>query len=73
MYNVYILYVYMDFSGQYLAAAFGSTVKVWQAKSWSDVAEYDGAHTAAVTAVGWGSDASFLISASLDKTLKVWA
>jgi WD40 repeat protein len=46
---------------------------VWQAKSWSDVAEYDGAHTAAVTAVGWGSDASFLISASLDKTLKVWA
>ena len=61
-----------DFSGQYLAAAFGNTVKVWQAKSWNDVAAYDAAHTDQVTSVGWGKDASFLISTSLDKTLKVW-
>ena len=62
-----------DMSGQYLAAAFGNAVKVWQAKTWADVAAYDTAHTDVVTSVAWGQDAKFLISASLDNTLQVWA
>ena len=62
-----------DYSGQYLAAALGPTVKVWQAKTWDDVADFDAAHKAATTSVAWGMDAAFIVSASLDKTLKVWA
>jgi pre-mRNA-processing factor 19 len=61
-----------DFSGQYLLGAFGNCVRVWQAKSWNDIASFD-AHTSATTSVAWGLDASFFISASLDNTLKVWA
>ena len=62
-----------DFSGQYLVGAFGNTVRVWQAKTWNDVAAYEDAHTAEVVSVAWGQDAKFIVSASLDNSLKLWA
>jgi pre-mRNA-processing factor 19 len=64
-----------DFSGQYLVGAFGNLVRVWQAKTWNDVAVYDSApaDTADIVSVAWGHDAKFLVSASLDGSLKLWA
>ena len=65
--------VRFDYSGQYLAAGFGAAVKVWQAKTWNDVASYDAAHAKDVTALAWGQDAAFLISAGADASVKKWS
>jgi pre-mRNA-processing factor 19 len=65
--------VRFDYSGQYLAAGFGAAVKVWQAKTWNDIASFDAAHASDVTSVAWGKDADFVISAGSDKTVKKWS
>ena len=66
-----------DYSGAYLAIGgggpAGTTVQVRVVKDWSQSVVYNDAHTKPVTGVAWGEHASTLVSASVDRTLKVYA
>eukprot|EP01128_Nolandella_sp_AFSM9_P010241 TRINITY_DN7049_c0_g1_i1.p1 TRINITY_DN7049_c0_g1~~TRINITY_DN7049_c0_g1_i1.p1 ORF type:complete len:504 (-),score=101.94 TRINITY_DN7049_c0_g1_i1:119-1561(-) len=60
-----------DYSGSYLAAATGNDIRVFTGKSLDHVTTLHD-HAAPVTDVEWGMDASFLASASMDRTLRFW-
>ena len=63
--------VAFDHSGTYLAIA-ADDVRVLKAKKpWEVVATYDG-HKSAVTGVGFGPSAQWLVTAGLDRQLKFW-
>jgi pre-mRNA-processing factor 19 len=70
--------VAFDHSGTYLAIA-ADDVRVLKAKTsassrrrqWDVVATYDG-HKSAVTGVGFGPSAQWLVTAGLDRQLKFW-
>jgi len=59
-----------DQSGSYLAVA-GEGVRVYASKSWELLTTLSD-HTDVVTAVKFGSDASYLVSTSKDRTLKIY-
>nr|CAG4651733.1 EOG090X0489 [Triops cancriformis] len=59
-----------DQSGSYLAVA-GTDVKVFLCKQWQELKVFND-HTALATGVRFGSDAQFLYSVSMDRTLKVY-
>jgi pre-mRNA-processing factor 19 len=62
--------VAFDPSGSFLAVGSGSgSVDLSAAKEWGGVASL-GAHKKSVTGLAWGRDASFLVSASLDRAIK---
>jgi len=64
--------VNFDFSGNYLAVA-GSHISIYSAgKTFTPVQVYKD-HSAAVTEVKFGRDASFFASTSLDRSLKVYS
>ncbi|KAM3568881.1 hypothetical protein VYU27_009007 [Nannochloropsis oceanica] len=64
--------VAFDPSGQYLGVAAGTGIKVYLAKAWSPVAEFND-HSDKITALKFGHPASaFLATASLDRTVKVY-
>ncbi|CEM20859.1 unnamed protein product [Vitrella brassicaformis CCMP3155] len=65
--------VMFDHSGQYLAAA-GSRLAVHHFESKTSLAPVTTFedHTADVTDVRFGPDASFLVSTSIDRTVRVW-
>lgn len=64
--------VAFDPSGQYLGVAAGTGIKVYLAKAWSPVAEFND-HSDKITALEFGHPASaFLATASLDRTVKVY-
>ena len=46
---------------------------VYNAKSWDVVKTFSAAHSAQVTGIEWGTDAKFLASSSMDRSLKIWA
>jgi pre-mRNA-processing factor 19 len=53
----------------------GSAVQLWNIKNWERMASpsLESAHSKAVTGVAWGANASLLVTASMDRTLKVHA
>jgi len=65
--------VAFDFSGLYLAYSGGKKVGVRVVKEWVDVCEFADAHAKPITGVAWGTDACFLASCSMDKTIKIHA
>ncbi|CAD5216766.1 unnamed protein product [Bursaphelenchus xylophilus] len=62
--------VSFDQSGAYLAAA-ARNVQIFQARSWKVVSTFE-THTAAATSVRFGELAQFLVTVSLDKSLRVF-
>lgn len=59
-----------DHSGNYLMAG-GSDVRVYASKTWEHLSTLS-AHSKAVNAVGWGSLAQTIYSASADRSLKLY-
>jgi len=59
-----------DHSGVYLAIA-SNDVHVYQAKSWSKISQFS-SHKGPVTGVRFGEDAKSVVSASMDKTLRIY-
>lgn len=62
--------VHFDYSGSYLAAA-GQDIRVYATKSWDGLTTL-AAHTSDVTSVRFGAAASFLVSTSLDRSMKFY-
>lgn len=62
--------VAFDLSGLYLAFAAENSIYMHVVKDWGNIKQLD-AHTKAVTDVCWGKLSSTVISASLDRTLKI--
>lgn len=60
-----------DKSGAYLAAS-AKNVQVFQAKTWKVVNTFE-QHTATPTAIRFGELAKFIVTASLDKSLRVFS
>nr|BAN21021.1 WD-repeat protein [Riptortus pedestris] len=60
-----------DQSGTYLAVA-GTDVRVYVCKQWSELKVFND-HTAMATGVRFGRNASFIASASMDRTLKLYS
>jgi len=63
--------VHFDLSGSYLAAAGGSEIRLVQSKSFDVITTLSG-HTGAVSDVKWGKDALSLVSAGVDRSLRVF-
>jgi pre-mRNA-processing factor 19 len=61
-----------DGSASFLAAAVGSRVAVYAAKSWEEIIQL-AEHKDRVTGVAWGSQARSIASVSMDRNLKIWA
>jgi len=60
-----------DYSGKYLMAGTGHQIRLFTSKPPDHLLTlYE--HTADVTCVKWGKDAQFLVSTSMDRTLKFW-
>lgn len=62
--------VQFDYTGVYLAIA-SDTVNVYRAKKWDAVATLDG-HKGAVSSVTFGTNAQWLATSGMDRTIKVW-
>jgi len=62
-----------DFSGQFLAAAAGQSITVYNSKTWEVVKTFNDAHSSQITDIKWGQDAKFLASTSMDRSLKFFA
>ncbi|CAG9479273.1 pre-mRNA-processing factor 19, putative [Plasmodium vivax] len=64
-----------DFSGKYLSLAAGNDVHVFnfEAKTKAVLVNTLSAHTDAVTQTCFGSRTAYLLSSSMDKTVKVWS
>uniref|UniRef100_A0A6B2L2U6 Pre-mRNA-processing factor 19 n=1 Tax=Arcella intermedia TaxID=1963864 RepID=A0A6B2L2U6_9EUKA len=60
-----------DYSGKYLAAAVGREIRVYTGKNLDHVVTLN-AHADTVTDVKFGSDAKFIASTSMDRSLKLW-
>jgi len=59
-----------DWTGSYLAVA-GADVRVYLGKTANHIATFS-KHSGKVTDVKWGKDAQYLVSVSMDRSLKVW-
>jgi len=59
-----------DYSGSYLAVA-GADLRVYVGKTVTQIASYT-KHTQPVTDVKFGKDAQYLVSTSLDRSVKFW-
>ena len=59
-----------DTSGSYLAVA-GNDVRIFISKQWDNIKTFAD-HTAIVTGVRFGSNSSFIVSAGLDRTVKIY-
>jgi len=60
-----------DYSGTYLAVA-AEDIRVFMGKTLNHVATYT-KHSKAVTDLKWGDNANFIVSTSMDRSLKVFA
>ena len=63
--------VSFEYSGLYLAMASNSRVEVTVTKEWTPLTTMN-KQTKAITGVAWGPDASYLCSASMDKTVVLY-
>jgi len=68
----HVLSLDFDYSGKYLAAAIGREIRTFTSKPPNDHVVTLDDHTSDVTCVKWGKDAQFLVSTSMDRTLKFW-
>lgn len=59
-----------DYSGYYLAIA-GNDIRIYQTKQWENLRTFID-HTASVTDVKFGRNASFIASTGLDRALKIY-
>jgi len=66
-----VLSLDFDYSGKYLVAATGKEVRIFTSKPPDHLTTLSD-HTADVTCVKWGNDAKFIVSTSMDRTLKFW-
>jgi len=66
-----VLSLDFDYSGKYLVAGTGRELRLFTSKPTDHVLTLD-EHTGDVTCVKWGNDAKFLVSTSMDRTLKFW-
>lgn len=64
--------VSFNYSGKYLACA-SNSIQVYVVKQWDAPLVTLEAHSQAVTDVTWGSDALFLASTSMDRSLRFFA
>ena len=60
-----------DHSGTYLAIA-GTDVRLYLCKQWQELKVFDD-HTAMATGVAFGQNATYLASASMDRSLKFYS
>jgi len=67
-----VLSLDFDYSGKYLVAGTGREIRLFTSKPPNDHLMTLDEHTADVTCVKWGKDAKFLVSTSMDRTLKFW-
>lgn len=63
--------VTFDFSGSYLGLA-GNDVRIYGCKSWNEIQVFND-HTAMATGIRFGSDAEWLTSTSMDRTVKIYS
>jgi len=66
-----VLSLDFDYSGKYLVAGTGSEIRIFTSKP-TDHLKTLADHIAEVTCVRWGKDAQFMVSTSMDRTLKFW-
>lgn len=65
--------VAFDYSGVYLGVAAGNSVSAIVVKEWPEVSlNLPAAHSKPVTSIAWGRDAARIVSASLDRTVRVF-
>ena len=71
--NTYASHTTVRFSsdGKYLAAAYGSKLGLWKTRSWKQLAVFHG-HKDNIRSVDFSADNQFILTASADKTAKVW-
>jgi pre-mRNA-processing factor 19 len=69
----HVLSLDFDYSGKYLAAAIGREIRTFTSKPPNDHVLTLDEHTSDVTCVKWGKDAQFLVSTSMDRSLKFWS
>jgi len=69
--NVQVTSISWDFSGSYLAVA-GTDIRIFVGKTLNHVTNLT-AHTDLVTDIKWGNDAKFLVSTSMDRSVKFWS
>lgn len=60
--------VKFDFSGSYLGAAAGNVVNVYQNKTWTEIVKF-AEQRDIVTDIGFGNDASYVATVSMDRHL----
>eukprot|EP01124_Arcella_intermedia_P001493 TRINITY_DN10818_c0_g1_i1.p1 TRINITY_DN10818_c0_g1~~TRINITY_DN10818_c0_g1_i1.p1 ORF type:complete len:402 (-),score=77.89 TRINITY_DN10818_c0_g1_i1:50-1255(-) len=60
-----------DDSGKYLGVATGTEIRIFTGKRLEHIHTFDG-HSAVVTDIKFGKDASFIASTSMDRYLKLW-
>ena len=69
--NYQVKDLHFDNSGTYLAVA-GTDVRIYHTKQWDNLITFED-HTALATGVRFGDNANFLVSTSLDRSLKVYS
>ena len=66
-----VLDVKFDYSGKYVSWCQGRGVAITAVKEWNERMS-SAVHSKIVTAVGWGADASFVATSSMDKTVRMY-
>ncbi|XP_053214468.1 pre-mRNA-processing factor 19-like [Panonychus citri] len=69
--NYQVKDLYFDNSGTYLAVA-GTDVRIYHTKQWDNLITFED-HTGLATGVRFGDNAKFLVSTSLDRSLKIYS
>jgi len=69
--DAYVKKLNYDYSGKYLSVATGTEIRIFTGQHLEHVHTLD-EHTSDVTDVKFGKDALFLVSSSMDRTVKVW-
>ncbi|KAI6224956.1 Pre-mRNA-processing factor 19 [Aphelenchoides besseyi] len=70
--NAEISSLRFDPSGAYIAAAAANVIQILHVKTWKVLNTFEN-HTSAVTGLRFGDYANFLVSASMDKTLRTFS
>jgi len=70
--DAHVLSLDFDYSGKYLAAAIGREIRAFSSKPPNDHVVTLEDHIGEVTGIKWGKDARFLVSTSMDRTVKFW-
>jgi len=69
--DAFVKKLHYDYSGKYLAVATGTEIRIFTGQQ-LEHAHTLAEHTSDVTDVKFGKDAAFLVSSSMDRTVKLW-